>query len=185
MRVLGIVASPTLGGRTDAAVAALLAGCAAAATDTTPVAVERMSLADVPVDAVLAAMQTADAVVFGSPTYRAAYSGLLKDLLERTERGRYATETSAPLAGKTAALVMTANAQEHFLALDALRNLLAGFFGVQVLSPGLFLGPQSFNDVGALANGATAVAVSHGNALVDLTAAVRASQALQALKPQV
>lgn len=65
---------------------------------------------------------------------------VLRQLLEQTERGRYATETTAPLAGKAAAIVMTANAPEHYLAQDS---------------------------------------------LVDLTAAVRASAALQALSPQV
>ena len=44
----------------------------------------------------------ADAVVLGSPVYRATYSALLKDLLERTERGRWG-ETTAPLQGKAAA----------------------------------------------------------------------------------
>lgn len=179
MRVLGIVGSPSVGGRTDAAVAGLLAGCRGG-----DVVVQKLSLADTDVPTVLAAMDAADAVVFGSPTYRASFSSLLRGLLEATERGRYATETTAPLRGTTAAVVMTANAPEHFLAQDSLRSLLAGFFGVQVLSPGLSLGHPHF-DGSALTAEAAELTAAHGRALVDLTVAVRASAAMQALQPQV
>lgn len=186
MRVLGIVGSPSVGGRTDAAVAGVLAGCAERqGVGGGEVAVEQLSLADTAVPAVLAAMERADAIVFGSPTYRASYSSLLKDLLEQTERGRYASETTAPLRGTTAAIVMTANAPEHFLAQDSLRGMLAGFFGVQVLSPGLALGHGAFAEDGGLTGQIASLAALHGRALVDLAAAVRASEALQALAPQV
>ena len=177
MKVLGIVGSPSVGGRTDAGVAGVLAGCTGADT-------EKLSLADTDVPTVLDAMEAADAVVFGSPTYRASFSSLLRSLFESAERGRYATETKAHLARTTAAIVMTNNAPEHFLAQDSLRSLLAGFYGCQVLSPGLVLTHPHFDGTELTAEAAE-LAAAHGRALVDLTTAVRASPALQALEPQV
>ena len=93
MRVLGVVGSPSPGGRTDAAVAGLLAGCQGAD-------VEKLSLADTAVPTVLDAMEAADAVVFGSPTYRASFSSLLRSLFESAERGRYTTETRPTWPGR-------------------------------------------------------------------------------------
>ena len=177
MKVLGIVGSPSVGGRTDAGVAGVLAGCTGADT-------EKLSLADTDVPTVLDALEAADAVVFGSPTYRASFSSLLRSLFESAERGRYATETKAHLARTTTAIVMTNNAPEHYLAQDSLRSLLAGFYGCQVLSPGLVLTHPHF-DGDDLTADAAALAALHGRALVDLTTAVRASPALQALEPQV
>lgn len=93
-RVVGVVASPQGSVRTSAAVQAVLAGCEQRGATTSC-----LSLVDVPRGTVLAALDAADAVVFGRPTYRASYSSQLKDLLEHTERGRYGEQT-APLAGR-------------------------------------------------------------------------------------
>lgn len=177
MRILGVVGSPSVGGRTDAGVAGVLAGCLGADT-------QKLSLADTDVATVLDAVEAADAVVFGSPTYRASFSSLLRSLFETAERGRYTTETKAHLAGTTAAIVMTNNAPEHFLAQDSLRSLLAGFYGCQVLSPGLVLTHPHF-DGSDLTADAAELAASHGRALVDLTTAVQGSAAIRALTPQV
>lgn len=177
LRVVGVVGSPTAGGRTDAAVAAILSGCTGAETS-------QVSLADTAVEDVLAAMAAADAVVLGSPTYRGSFSSLLRSLLEQTQRGRYG-ETSAPLRGTAAAVVMTAGSAAHYLALGDLRSVLAGFFGVQVLSPGLVLGPDHFSPEGVLNPDSAALAAAHGRALLDLAAVVRASAAIAALEPQV
>ncbi|MCO7219057.1 NAD(P)H-dependent oxidoreductase [Klenkia sp. PcliD-1-E] len=177
MKVLGVVGSPSVGGRTDAGVAGVLAGCLGAET-------EKLSLADTDVPTVLDAMEAADAVVFGSPTYRASFSSLLRNLFENAERGRYTTETKAHLAGTTAAIVMTNNAPEHFLAQDSLRSLLAGFYGCQVLSPGLVLTHPHFDGTDLTADAAE-LAAAHGRALVDLTRAVHGSAAIRALQPQV
>jgi FMN reductase len=175
--VLGVVGSPSVGGRTDAGVAGVLAGCDDAE-------VEKLSLADTDIATVLDAVEAADAVVFGSPTYRASFSALLRSLFESAERGRYTTETKAHLAGTTAAVVMTCNAAEHFLAQDSLRSLLAGFYGCQVLSPGLVLTHPHFDGTELTADAAE-LAASHGRALVDLTRAVQGSAAIRALQPQV
>jgi FMN reductase len=176
--VLGVVASPHPSARTNSAVAAVLAGAATAGADTS-----RIALAEIDRPEALAALAAADAVVFGSPTYRATYTALLKELLEATERGRFG-ESSAPLQGKVAAVVLTGASHHHFLAVDTLRNVLAGFFAVQVLSPGLYLEHSAYTEDKHLTDTAAAIAAAHGAALVDLTVAVKGSAALQALQPQ-
>lgn len=179
VHVLGVVAGPEPGGRTATAVDGVLAGAAAAGASTA-----LLELAQTPVPGVIAAFDTADAVVFGSPVYRATYSALLKELLERTERGKWG-ETSAPLQGKAAAVVLTGASGHHFLALGDLRTVLAGFFAVQVLSPGLYFEHADYVDRTTLTEKSAALAGAHGAALADLTAAVRASVALRNTTPQV
>jgi FMN reductase len=177
--ILGVVGGPEPGGRTATAVAGVLAGAAAAGATTT-----LLELAETPTADVLAALAAADGVVFGSPIHRATYSALLKDLLERTERGRWG-ETTAPLQGTAAAVVLTGASAHHFLAVDDLRAVLAGFFAVQVLSPGLHLDHAAYADRTALAPATAELAAAHGRALTALAAAVRDSPALRSLTPQV
>lgn len=179
MRVVGIAGGPDAGGRTSTAIAAVLAGAEGAGATTDLIELGGADLADV-----VAAIDAADAVVFGSPVYRATYSALLKTLLEGTERGRWGERTQ-PLQGKVAATVITGASGHHFLATNDLRNVLAGFFAVQVLSPGLYFDHGGYVDRGTLTDDSAALAGSHGAALVDLAAAVRGSTALSALVPQV
>jgi FMN reductase len=177
LSILGVVASPHASARTRHAVATVLAGAQQAGAATSV-----LSLAETGLPPVLAAMAEADAVVFGSPVYRATYTALLKTLLEATERGRYG-ESSAPLQGKATATVLTGASHHHFLAVDSLRNVLAGFFAAQVLSPGLYLEHSAFTDGSQLAAEAAQIAMAHGAALADLARAVRESAALRALQP--
>jgi FMN reductase len=177
--ILGVAGGPEAGGRTRTAVAAVLAGAAERGADT-----ELLELGSVEVAEVTAALERADGVVLGSPVYRATYSALLKGLLERCERGKWG-ETSAPLQGKAAAVVLTGASAHHFLAVNDLRDVLAGFFAVQVLAPGLYLDHSGYVDRTTLLEDSAALAAAHGSALLDLAAAVRGSAALGALRPQV
>ncbi|MCW2678448.1 MAG: NADPH-dependent reductase [Modestobacter sp.] len=177
--VLGLVASPQGSARTALAVAAVLDGAREAGATTTQLALVEHDRAEV-----LQAVADADAVVFGSPVYRATYSSLLKQLLEATERGRYG-EATAPLRGTAAAVVLTGATPHHYLAVDSLRSVLAGFFAAQVLSPGLYLDHSGYVDGGALTEPVRELAGSHGRALAELAAAVRTSSALRGLEPQV
>jgi len=177
--ILGVVGGPEAGGRTATAVAGLLAGAAKAGGTTSLLELSEATPAEV-----AAALDAADGVVFGSPVYRATYSALLKSTLEATERGRWG-ERTAPLQGKVAATVLTGASAHHFLAVADLRDVLAGFFAVQVLSPGLYLENSGYVDRTTLTEDSAALAAAHGAALADLTAAVRGSAALQAITPQV
>jgi FMN reductase len=177
--LLGVVAGPEPGGRTSTAVAAVLGGAAAAGASTSLLELGAAAPADV-----TAAIEAADGVVFGSPVYRATYSALLKDLLERTERGKWG-ERTAPLQGKAAAVVVTGASGHHFLAVDDLRAVLAGFFAVQVLAPGVYFEHADYVDRTTLGEKGAAFAAAQGAALADLAAAVRASAALRAVTPQI
>jgi FMN reductase len=177
--IIGIAGGPEAGGRTSTAVAGVLAGAAERGAKTELLELSRTDQAEV-----IAAMEAADAVVLGSPVYRATYSALLKGLLEKTERGTWG-ETTAPLQGKAAAIVLTGATGHHFLAVNDLRDVLAGFFAVQVLAPGLYLDHSAYVDRGTLTDDNIALTAAHGAALLDLTVAVRASEALGALRPQV
>jgi FMN reductase len=178
LSLVGIAGGPEAGGRTSTAVAGVLAGAAAGGASTSLIELGSVALPEV-----TAAIGAADAVVFGSPVYRATYSALLKGLLESTERGRWG-EKSAPLQGKAAATVVTGASGHHFLAVNDLRNVLAGFFAVQVLSPGLYLDHSGYLDRSTLTEDSAALAAAHGAALVDLATAVRSSSALRGLAPQ-
>lgn len=176
MRIVGLVGSPEPGGRTRAAVRAVLAG---AGVETELVELSTTSSGDV-----ARLVADADAIVIGSPVYRATYSAIVKSMLEATERGRWGEKT-APLQGKAAATVLTGASPAHFLAMNDLRNVLTGFFAVQVLAPGLYVDHSGYVDRESLTADTAAQAGLHGAALFDLTAAVRASKALGALTPQV
>jgi FMN reductase len=88
MLVVGVVGSPNLGGRTRVAVDAVLRGAAGEGAET-----KLFELAGDKPDEVRAALERADAVVFGSPVYRAEATAKLKALLEGTPRGMWG-ETS-------------------------------------------------------------------------------------------
>ncbi|MEJ8278114.1 NADPH-dependent FMN reductase [Pseudonocardia spirodelae] len=176
--LLALIGSPTAGGRTDAAAAAVLAGARAAGARVRTIALGERP----PPEQVQAAMDAADGVLFASPTYRARSSGLIKGVLENTPRGA-AGETGAPLLGTAAAIVHTGASAHHFLAVDDLRAVLAGFFAAQVLSPGLYLEAPHFDDTGALTGAARDLAAAHGRAFAEFTAAVRGAPAVVALLP--
>ena len=134
---------------------------------------------------VLAAMEEADAVVFGSPTYRADISAQLKALLDATPRGA-SYESGDPLRGTVCATVLTGASDHHFLAVEKVRGILGGFFGAQLLSPGLYLPSAAFTDDGrALAEEQRQLAELHGRALVELATAVRSSTWLRDLRPLI
>ena len=180
MLVVAVVGSPKAGGRTRVAVDAVLRGAAEGGADT-----RALELADTDHGDAQAAMEQADAVVFGSPTYRADISAQLKALLDATPRGA-SYENGDPLRGTTCATVLTGASDHHFLAVEKVRGILGGFFGAQLLSPGLYLPSAAFADDGtALAAEQGQLAELHGRALVELATAVRSSKWLRELRPLI
>jgi FMN reductase len=144
-----------------------------------------MELADSDVADVLGALERADAMVVGSPVYRADIAAELKALLHNTPRGMWG-ESSAPLQGKACATVLTGASDHHFLAVEKVRGILGGFFAVQLLSPGLYFpGAEFVDNARALGGKAQQLAELHGHALVELAAAVRSSKWLKELRPRV
>jgi FMN reductase len=178
--VVAVVGSPKAGGRTRVAVEAVLRGAAAQGGRTTVLELAECTHADA-----LAALDPADAVVFGSPTYRADITGELKAFLDATPRGM-AYEPGDPLRGKACATVLTGASDHHFLAVEKVRAILGGFFATQLLSPGLYFPSTAFTDgATALADEPRRLAERHGRALVELATAVRSSTWLRDLRPLV
>lgn len=176
--VLAVDGSPKGGGRTEVALRAVLAGAAETGADTLLV-----SLAEGAVAAAVAELGRHDAFVLGAPAYRAAPAAPLKAFLDATPRGFWG-ETEAPITARAVGLVMTGSTYHHYLALDGLRNVLAGFFAAHVLSPGLYLASESFVEGPALTPKAAAAAAAQGRALVALAQAVAASPDLAGVRPQ-
>ena len=177
--ILGLAGGPEAGGRTSAAIAGILAGAEKRGAQT-----RLLELSATPQDEVVAALDAADGAVLGSPVYRATYSAILKTVLEGIERSA-SDSAPAPLLGKAVAVVLTGASAHHFLAVNDLRDVLAGFFAVQVLSPGLYFDHSHYVDRSTLNEDSAALAARHGAALQDLTVAVRASEALGGLRPLI
>ena len=179
MRVVAVDGSPAGSGRTETALRAVLAGAASQGAET-----ELRSLAD-PVDHadVRSALAEADAIVFGSPVYRASFAFPLKTFLDALPRGMWG-ETEEPIRAKATGIVLTGASWHHYLALDDLRGILAGFFAAHVLAPGLYVPNDLFDDAKQLTDKAREPAVRTGAGVVDLARAIAGSPALQAITPQ-
>jgi FMN reductase len=178
--ILGVNCSPGSGGKTRAAIAAVLAGAAAAGADTLLV-----ELADgEDLAAVVAGLSGHAGFVFGSPMYRATFATPFKALMDATPRGMHG-EGSAPLTGRAAATVATAASDHHFLGPAGMRDILVDFFACHVVSPGLYAPAAAFDEQGALTEPFAGRAGLQGRALVELATAITASSALGAVTPNV
>jgi FMN reductase len=180
IHVLAIDGSPAGSGRTRAAVAAV----ASAAVDA-GATVETIALGDDGsggTERALAALEDADTIVLGSPVYRASSATPLKRLLDLVPRGNDEGRDS-PLAGKAVAIVHTGASLHHFLSLDPLRDVLAGFFAAHVVPPGLYVPRAGFGDDLALLDPYAAQARRQGQALVELGEVLRTSTVLRSLRP--
>ncbi len=176
--VLAVDGSPSGGGRTRAAIEAV----AAAAQDAGGRA-ETIGLAegDGP-DRVLLALDAADAIIIGAPVYRAAAAAPLKQLLDLLPRDNI--DRRSPLLAKPVVIVATGASLHHFLALDSLRNVLAGFFAAHVVPPGLYVPREGFDDSGALGEPYASQAAAQGAALVELARLIEPGSALASVRPQ-
>lgn len=174
IRVLAISCSPSTGGKTRAALEAVLAGAAAAGARG-----EILELGPTPdYPAALAAVRAADAIVFGSPMYRATYTAQFKELTEAIPR----TPDDHPLAGRAVTTVGTAGSDHHMLGMSGMRDILVDFFAAHVVSPGLFVSPAGFDGDGVSAQvGERAEMLGRG--LVELAAAIRSSTGLAGVLP--
>jgi FMN reductase len=180
VKLLAVDGSPDGGGRTRRAVGAVAAAAVEAGAELATVGLVELD----GIDQVLAGLDEADAVVLGAPVYRAAAASPLKELLDRIPRD--GAERRSPLAGKAVAIVQTGASLHHFLALDGLRNVLAGFFAAHVVPPGLYVPRDGFDDDrgAGLRQPYAGQARDQGAALVELARVLQTSKALASLRPQ-
>jgi FMN reductase len=176
MRVLAVDGSPTGAGRTLTAIEAVLAGAGVEA--------EVLGLAEADgVDRALAAAEESDAFVLGSPMYRASYAAPLKAFLDRLPRGMWGEQT-APITARPVVIAGTGATWHHYLGLDPLRSILAGFFCAHVIPPGLYVPHEGFDEERRLRPDFEAAAQAQGAALAELGEMLPAAPALTGLRPQ-
>lgn len=137
--IIALAGSPSVTSRTVALLTHVAAGLAADGHDVRVVPVRALpaeallgaDASDPAVAEVVAAVSAADAVIVGSPVYKAAYSGVLKTFLDLLP--------ASALAGKAVLPVLTGGATVHALAVDyALRPVLTAL-GARHVVTGLFL----------------------------------------------
>jgi FMN reductase len=137
--IIALAGSPSVTSRTVALLTHIAAGLAAEGHDVRVVPVRALpaeallgaDASDPAVAEVVAAVSAADAVIVGSPVYKAAYSGVLKTFLDLLP--------ASALAGKAVLPVLTGGAPVHALAVDyALRPVLTAL-GARHVVTGLFL----------------------------------------------
>jgi FMN reductase len=182
VRILAVDGSPTGGGRTRAALEAV-AGAAGAAGAT----VETLALGnsdEESLEAVVDRLPMAEAVILASPVFRAGFATPLKRLLDAIPRTSTGASPDSPLSGKAVAAVYTGASLHHFLALDGLRNVLAGFFAAHVVPPGLYVPRDAFGEALGLVEPYAQAARLQGEGLVELALALRRATVLPALRPQ-
>jgi FMN reductase len=184
--VLAIDGSPRRDGRTQRALDAVLAGAAdaGAATRSLSLADGQAEDRDGPMQRALAEVADADAFVIGSPVYRASYAAPLKAFLDHLPRGRWG-ETEAPITARAVGMVMTGATWQHYLAIDTLRTVLAGFFAAHVLAPGLYVPGEGFTEAKTLTESFEELARAQGAGVVALAEAIAGAPALGGVSPQV
>lgn len=180
--VVAIDSSPEGGRRTRTAIDAVSAAATAAGATVQTIWVGGE---EVDLESVTAELGTADAIILGSPVYRASYGSPLKRLLDAVPRTPDERRDS-PFAGKAVALVLTGASLHHFLAVDDPRAVLAGFFAAHVVPPGLYVPREGFegSDPYRLAEPYAAHARGQGAALIVLARAVRENKELSSLRAQ-
>jgi FMN reductase len=174
--VVAIVCSPG-GSRTAQHASLVLAGAASAGAEPA-----QLDCRDGRVDEQsLKVIEGADALLFAAPTYRGQAAWPLKALLDNIPRNR---EGNSALRGKAAGTLLTADSHHHFLGVESTRSILCDFFGMQVLSPHLYV---SRSDLGGT-TGEPRIAEqcrAYGAALTDLARWLATSAAVRKLHPMV
>jgi FMN reductase len=89
-----------------------------------------------PIQQAFELLKAADAVVIGSPVYKASYSGLLKHFLDLAD--------PALLRGKVAILAATGGSDRHALVIDHQLRPLASFFEMNTAPAGVYARDTEF-----------------------------------------
>lgn len=125
----------------------------------------------------------ADAYVFGTPVYRASYSGVLKNLFDLIPRGMWQADV-APLANSAVGLVATGASQHHYLAIDQELRPVMGFFGAHTVGSGVYAYDEQFEEYRVVDDSVQERLETLGRATVELDRAIEKSDALSSLAPQ-
>lgn len=179
LRVVAVDGSPSGGGRTAAALRAVLDGAGGAGAS----AVIHHLGGDTDPEPVTTDVEQADLVLIGSPTFRASFSAPLKQWFDGLPRGPHPADRN-PLAGQPVAVVMTGGSWHHFLGQLDLASLLTVTFAALVVPPGLYLTHQEIGPDGRVVVGADDQARSYGARSAELADALR-GRSWSAIRPQI
>jgi FMN reductase len=161
-RIVGLVGNPRPQSRTHRLtrtltreIARVLGSAWVTEVDLAPFGPRVLDPSDAAVTAAVDQIIGADVLVVASPTYKAAYSGLLKGFLDRFGTGS--------LAGAAAVPVLLGGAHNHRLAVDVHFTPLLLELGAAVPARGLFVLEAEVEDFGPFA---AAWADAHAPALL-------------------
>jgi NAD(P)H-dependent FMN reductase len=138
----------------------------------------------VEVSTLVEALDVADAVVLGTPIYRAMPAASVKQLLDAVPRGDFGDPRS-PLQGTPVMLVGTAKTWAHYLGLDNLRTILHVFFAAWVVPPGVYLVGSDHVPGGVLSEDARELLYRQVAALTGFVGAARDGSWATSCTPQV
>ncbi len=146
MKGVLVVGNPKAGGRTTDAGGRLLAGFAPDETvvlELSELGAGLLGWGDPGVKAAVQTVQSADVVVFASPTFKASYTGLLKLFLDQFAGG-------TGLAGVVAVPVLLSAAAGHALAGEYQLKPVLSEIGATVPTPALSLIDSTYTEDGVL-----------------------------------
>lgn len=92
---------------------------------------------------ILRTIETADALIIGSPTYKGSYAGLFKHIFDLLD--------PAALAGKPVAIVATGGGHRHALVVEHQIRPLLGFFAAMTMPTAVYAAADDFSD-GTISN---------------------------------
>ncbi|UHQ96329.1 NADPH-dependent FMN reductase [Natrinema halophilum] len=130
-----------------------------------------------------------DAYIIGTPVYRAAYSGLLKNLFDMIPRGQWQADV-APLENSAVGLIATGATAHHYLSIDTTLRPIMAFFGAHCVGGGVYMYSDHFDED---IDGEYMIVDTEmenrlqtlGLATADLADAVASSEALSEIGPQL
>lgn len=119
-------------------------------------------------EAVVAAIENADALVVGTPVYKGSYAGLFKHLFDFVD--------PATLAGRPVILAATGGGRRHALVIEHQLRPLFGFFAALALPTAVYASNEDFAD-GVLTDAATLARIDQAAAEMAALATARPPRA--------
>lgn len=123
------------------------------------------------------------AYLIGTPVYRAAYSGVLKNLLDLVPRGMWQADV-APFENSAVGLIATGATAHHYLAVEKELGPVLAFFGAHLVGSGVYAYGEHFEGSDLVDGAVRGRLETLGKATVELSRAITGSEHLASLGPQ-
>ncbi|MBB6307623.1 FMN reductase [Xanthobacter tagetidis] len=108
--------------------------------------------------AIVSAIEEADALIVGSPVYKGSYAGLFKHLIDFVD--------PTALAGTPVILAATGGGHRHALVVEHQLRPLFGFFAALTLPTAIYAGDQDFRE-GVIADHAVSARIAQAAGELD------------------